>query len=196
MFTGIIEQQGKVQKRAKERRHVEAASAFVKELSLGASVAVNGACLTVSEIPAKTVFVADVMPETLRRTTLGSLKVNSPVNLELPMRADGRFGGHMVQGHVDGTATLARVCETGNSRILSFAARKDILRYVVEKGSIAIDGISLTVIEADAKGFSVGIIPHTLERTTLAHIDDGDTVNVEADITAKYVRAFNSSYKK
>ncbi len=196
MFTGIVEQQGKVQKKTKKRLHIEAASAFVKKLSLGASVAVNGACLTVSDVPAKKVFAADVMRETFRRTTLGSLMKGSPVNLELPLRADGRFGGHIVQGHVDGTATLARVREKGNSRVLSFAAPKDILRYVVEKGSITIDGISLTVVGIDAKGFSVGIIPHTLESTTLAHIVPGDAANVEVDIIGKYVRAFNSPYKK
>jgi len=196
MFTGIIEQQGIVQKKTAGRLHVRAGSAFVKQLSRGASVAVNGACLTVSDIPAKTVFAADVMPETFTRTALGKLSSGDNVNLELPLKIGGRLGGHLVQGHVDGTARLVRVREKGNSRMLSFAARKDIVRYVVEKGSITIDGVSLTVIEVDAKGFSVGIIPHTLECTTLAHIAPGDTVNVEVDIIAKYVRAFNSSYKK
>ena len=196
MFTGIIEQQGTVQKRTKDRLFIESASKFVKELSRGASVAVNGACLTVSDIPAKTVFAADVMPETFKRTALGRLSSGDNVNLELPLKMGGRLGGHLVQGHVDGTARLVRVREKGNSRILSFAARKDILRCVVEKGSITVDGISLTVIEVDAKGFSVGIVPHTLQHTTLARIALDDTANVEVDIIAKYVHAFNSSHKK
>src|SRR3989338_8469458 len=196
MFTGIIEQQGTVQKRTKGRLFIKSASKFVKELSRGASVAVNGACLTVSDFPRKNVFAADVMPETFTRTALGRLSSGDNVNLELPLKMGGRLGGHLVQGHVDGTVRLVRVSEKGNSRMLSFAARKDILRCVVEKGSITVDVISLTVIEVDAKGFSVGIVPHTLECTTLAHIAPGDTVNVEVDIIAKYVRAFNSSYKK
>jgi len=190
MFTGIIEQQGTVQKRTKGRLFIESTSKFVKELSRGASVAVNGACLTVSDIPAKTVFAADVVPETFKRTALGELSPGDNVNLELSLKMGGRLGGHLVQGHVDGTARLVRVREKGNSRILSFAARKDILRCVVEKGSITVDGISLTVIEVDAKGFSVGIVPHTLQHTTLARIALDDTANVEVDIIAKYVHKF------
>ncbi|MDO8576531.1 MAG: riboflavin synthase [bacterium] len=196
MFTGIIEQQGIVQKRARNRLHIKAASGLIKELSLGASVAVNGACLTVSDFPTKHVFSADVMPETFERTTLGDLAQGDAVNLELPLKAGDKLGGHMVQGHVDGTARLTCIRTLGNSRILSFSAPKGITRFVVEKGSIAIDGVSLTVIGVDAKGFSVGIIPHTLKHTTLAHLAKGGSANVEVDIIAKYVRAFNSSHKK
>src|SRR3989344_3133973 len=187
MFTGIIEQQGTVQKRAKDRLFVESASTFIKELTLGASVAVNGVCLTVSDIPAKTVFAADVMPESLRRTTLGSLRQGRPVNLELPLKADGRFGVHIVQGHVDGTAKVTHVGRSDNSHIVSFSAPEELTKYMVEKGSVAIDGISLTLIEVDDGGFSVGIIPHTKGRTTFARVAAGDMVNVEVEIVAKYV---------
>ena|SRR3989344_5905183 len=196
MFTGVIEQQGIVQKRAKDRLFIESASTFIKELSLGASVAVNGACLTVSDISAKTVFAADVMPETFRRTTLGSLEQGSPVNLELPLKADGRFGGHIVQGHVDGTAKVTRVGRSGNSHIVSFSAPEELTKYMAEKGSVAIDGISLTLIEVDDGGFSIGIIPHTKGRTTFAHVSVGDMVNVEVDILAKYVARHLQNYEK
>ena len=196
MFTGIIEQQGKVQNKTEDRLFVESANKFVKELSLGASVAVNGVCLTVSEISAKMVFAADVMPETLRKTTLGRLRQGSPVNLELPLRADGRLGGHIVQGHVDGTARLVRVREKGNSRILSFSARKDILRCVVEKGSIIINGVALTVIVSAGKKCTVGIIPRTWEQTTFKSLSKGDFVNIEADILAKYALQHLKKYEK
>ena len=196
MFTGIIEQQGIVQKRTKDRLVIESASTFIKELSLGASVAVNGACLTVSDIPEKTVFAADVMPETVRRTTLGSLEQDSSVNLELPLKADGRFGGHIVQGHVDGTAKVTNVGRSGNSRVVAFSAPEGLTKYMVEKGSVAIDGISLTLIEVDDGGFSVGIIPHTKSRTTFAHISVGNMVNVEVDILAKYVVRHLQNYEK
>jgi len=193
MFTGIIEQQGMIQKKTAGRLHVQAESTFVKKLSPGASVAVNGACLTVSDIPAKDIFAADVMPETLRRTTLGSLKQGSPVNLELPLKAEGRFGGHIVQGHVDGTAKVTHVGRSDNSHIVSFSAPEELTKYMVEKGSVAIDGISLTLIEVDDGGFSIGIIPHTKGHTTFARVVAGDMVNVEVDIVAKYVHKFTRS---
>src|SRR3989338_7672706 len=172
MFTGIIEQQGIVQKKTADSLHVQTESTFVKKLSRGASVAVDGTCLTVSDIPAKDIFATDVMSETLRRTTLGSLKRGSPVNLELPLNAGGRFG------------------RNGNSRIVSFAASGELTKYMVKKGSVAVNGISLTLIEVGDKGFSVGIIPHTKNCTTFAHVSVGDTVNVEVDIVAKYVHKF------
>src|SRR3989338_8163101 len=161
MFTGIIEQQGILQKRTAGRLHVRAGSAFVKQLSRWASVAVNGVCLTVSDIPAKTVFAADVMPETLRRTTLGSLEQDSPVNLELPLKADGRFGGHIVQGHVDGTAKVLDIQKEKNSRIIRFEIPRRLSQYVVEKGSIIMDGVALTVVKSGGKTYTVGIIPRT-----------------------------------
>ncbi len=196
MFTGIIQQQGVVKRKTAARLHIEAAAVLVEQLALGESIAVNGVCLTVSKIPAMTVFVVDVMQETLRRTTFGNLKPDIPVNLELPMRVDGRFGGHIVQGHVDGTAKIIRIQRNGNSRIITFAAPEKLLKYMAEKGSVAIDGISLTLIDVDDTGFSVGIIPHTRDRTTLARAAVGDMVNVEVDMLAKYVYKFSSASLK
>src|SRR3989344_17417 len=196
MFTGIIEQQGIVQKKTAGRLHVRAGSAFVKQLSRGASVAVNGACLTVSDIPAKTVFAADVMPETLRRTTLGSLKRGSPVNLELPLKAGGRFGGHIVQGHIDGTAKILDIQKEKNSRIITFEIPEGLSRYVVEKGSIIVNGVALSVIKSDGKTCTVGIIPHTWKQTTFRCLSKGDLINIETDILAKYVVRRLQNYEK
>src|SRR3989344_3139877 len=196
MFTGIIEQQGTVQKRAKDRLFVESASTFIKELTLGASVAVNGVCLTVSDIPAKTVFAADVMPESLRRTTLGSLRQGRPVNLELPLKADGRFGGHIVQGHVDGTAKVLDIQKEKNSRIIRFEIPRRLSQYVVEKGSIIMDGVALTLVKSGGKTYTVGIIPRTWEQTTFRSLSKGDLVNIEVDVLAKYVARHLQNYEK
>jgi len=196
MFTGIIEQQGKVQNKTEDRLFVESANKFVKELSLGASVAVNGVCLTVSEISAKMVFAADVMPETLRKTTLGRLRQGSPVNLELPLRADGRLGGHIVQGHVDCTAKVLDIQKEKNSRIIAFEIPRRLSRYVVEKGSIIINGVALTVIVSAGKKCTVGIIPRTWEQTTFKSLSKGDFVNIEADILAKYALQHLKKYEK
>lgn len=197
MFTGIIQQQGVVKKKTAGALQIETAAELIEQLSLGESISVDGVCLTISKISAKNAFTADVMPETFRRTTLGGLKVNRSVNLELPMGAQGRFGGHMVQGHVDGTATTTRIRRSGNSRVISFASHEHVLKYIVEKGSVAINGISLTVMTVSDSGFSVGIIPHTKNRTTLADLVAGDMVNVEVDIVAKYVQKFiNASVRK
>ena len=193
MFTGIIEQQGKIQKKTSNRLHIEAARECIKELSLGASIAVNGACLTVSGFPSKSSFATDVMPETFTRTMLGQLRSGDMVNLELPLRLGERLGGHMVQGHIDGTAKLASIKKKGNSTILTFTAPRNILADLVEKGSVTINGISLTIIAVSRKTFSVGIIPHTHTRTTFAHISIDDDVNVEVDMVAKYIRSFTSS---
>lgn len=194
MFTGIIHHQGVVKKRTAARLHIESAPGLIEQLALGESIAVSGVCLTVSKFPSAAAFVADIMPETLRRTTLGSLKPNSQVNLELPMKASGRFGGHIVQGHVDGTAVIKRIRRSGNSRVISFSAPESLRRYMVEKGSVAIDGISLSVIEVDEDGFSVGIIPYTKDRTTLAHAAVDCSVNVEVDVVAKYVYKFSRPF--
>lgn len=191
MFTGIIEQQGKVQKKTKNRLFIEAAGSFVGELLPGSSVAVNGACLTVSDVYEKAIFSADVMPETFARTALGSLKPNTLVNLELPVKAGGRLGGHIVQGHVDGTAVIKGIQRRGNSRVISFAAPEELRRYMVEKGSVAIDGVSLTLVEVNDDGFSIGVIPHSSERTTLARAVVGLPVNVEVDVVAKYVYKYS-----
>jgi riboflavin synthase len=152
----------------------------------GDSVAVNGVCLTATGV-GDGGFDADVMPETLRRTSLGELDPGDHVNVELPLRPSDRLGGHMVQGHVDGTGTIDSITDEGFARLVRIAAPAELLRYVVEKGSIAVDGVSLTVFGVDDDGFTVSLIPETLERTTLGLAQPGRTVNLEVDVLAKYV---------
>src|SRR5947209_8602777 len=163
MFTGLISHLGRVRS-AGARLAVR--TALASELERGDSVAVNGVCLTAVEITDDS-FEADVMEETLVRSSLGRLQAGDAVNLELALRVGDRLGGHFVQGHVDSTGRIERIEQRENSRVVRIGAPPDLLRYVVEKGSIAVDGVSLTVTEADAKGFSVSLIPETLERTTL-----------------------------
>jgi riboflavin synthase len=182
VFTGLVQSTGTIAELGDGHLRVDA------DLSLaeGASVSVNGVCLTVAGLH-DAGFVADVMPETLRRTALGSLEPGDRLNLELPLRAGDPMGGHVVQGHVDGTATIVSVVEDGLARVLRIAAPVDLLRYVVAKGSIAVDGVSLTVAEVDQHGFAVSLIPETLERTTLGAAEPGRQVNLEVDVLAKYV---------
>jgi len=161
-------------------------TSLAPEISEGDSVAVNGVCLTATSI-VDGVFSADVMQESLRRSSLGEVGEGSSVNLELPLRASDRLGGHVVQGHVDGVAFVRSVVEDGFSRVVTFDAPSDLLRYVVEKGSIAVDGVSLTVSAIDGDSFSVSLIPETLERTTLGAAEVGRPVNLEVDVLAKYV---------
>jgi riboflavin synthase len=156
------------------------------DLAPGDSIAVNGVCLTAVD-PGPDGFRADVMAETLRRSSLGPLGQGDPVNLELPLRASDRLGGHIVQGHVDGVGTVESATDEGFARIVRVACGPDVLRYVVEKGSIAIDGVSLTVASVDDAGFTVSLIPETLERTTLGRATPGRVVNLEVDVLAKYV---------
>jgi riboflavin synthase len=182
MFTGIVEQMGEVQK-AGTRLAVR--TPLAAELERGDSIAVNGVCLTAVDI-APDRFEADVMEETLVRSSLGRLQTGDRVNLELALRVGDRLGGHFVQGHVDATGRIETIERREHSRVVRIGAPPDLLRYVVEKGSIAVDGVSLTVVEADAKGFSVSLIPETLERTTLGSAVEGDPVNLEVDMLAKY----------
>jgi riboflavin synthase len=184
MFTGLVQQLGTLTSLDGGRLAVTAALAG--ELSEGDSVAVNGACLTASGVTPGG-FTADVMEETLRRTALGSLRAGDPVNLELPLRAADRLGGHFVQGHVDGVGTVAAVQDEGFSRLVEIEADPGLMRYVVEKGSIAVDGVSLTVASLGEGTFGVSLIPETLERTTLGRASPGDSVNLEVDVLAKYV---------
>ncbi len=156
------------------------------ELSPGDSIAVNGVCLTAVD-PSADGFGADVMAETLRRSSLGPLGAGDSVNLELPLRASDRLGGHIVQGHVDGTGTVESATDEGFARLVRIACGPGVLRYVVEKGSIAIDGVSLTVASVHDSGFTVSLIPETLERTTLGDAAPGRVVNLEVDVLAKYV---------
>jgi riboflavin synthase len=182
MFTGLVQSTGTVGYLADGRLRIESALA----LSEGDSVAINGVCLTATAVRPGG-FDADVMPETLRRTALGELAEGDRVNLELPLRATDRLGGHVVQGHVDGTGTVESIADDGFARLVRISAPLELLRYVVEKGSIAVDGVSLTVAEVDDDGFAVALIPETLERTTLGAAAPGRTVNLEVDVLAKYV---------
>jgi len=188
MFTGLVAGMGSIRAVEQDgdgvRLHVD--TPLGAELSPGDSVAVNGVCLTAVE-PAADGFGADVMAETLRRSSLGPLGAGDAVNLELPLRASDRLGGHIVQGHVDGTGTVESAVDEGFARVVRIAAAPDVLRYVVEKGSIAIDGVSLTVAAIDENGFTVSLIPETLERTTLGEAGPGRVVNLEVDVLAKYV---------
>ena len=162
------------------------ATPLAGELHDGDSIAVSGVCLT-AVAPAADRFAADVMHETLRRSSLAEARAGTQVNLELPLRADARLGGHIVQGHVDGVGTVEAVREDGFARVVTIACEPGLLRYVVEKGSIAVDGVSLTVADVAGDGFSVALIPETLERTTLGSVGPGDAVNLEVDMLAKYV---------
>jgi riboflavin synthase len=161
---------------------------LARELADGASIAVNGVCLTAVEVHGER-FAADVMHETLRRCALNEVRAGARVNLELPLRADGRLGGHVVQGHVDGLGVVRAVREEGFARVVTIEADPSLLRYVVEKGSIAVDGVSLTVARRDGASFDVSLIPDTLARTTLGAAAPGAPVNLEVDILAKYVEA-------
>ena len=181
MFTGLVQKTGTVSM-AGGRLCVEAEL----ELREGDSVSVNGVCLTATSVRPGG-FDADVMPETLRRTAIGSLAEGDRVNLELPLRASDRLGGHIVQGHADATGTIESAVDDGFAKLVRITAPEAVLRYVVEKGSIAVDGVSLTVAEVDDDGFTVALIPETLERTTLGSAAPGRHVNVEVDVLAKYV---------
>jgi riboflavin synthase len=188
VFTGLVAGTGTVESLERDGAGVRlrVRSELAGELGPGDSVAVNGVCLTAVE-PDGTGFSADVMEETLRRSSLGPLGTGDAVNLELPLRAGDRLGGHIVQGHVDGTGEVDSVREEGRSRVVRIAAPGELLRYVVEKGSIAVDGVSLTVSAVDGDAFEVSLIPETLERTTLGAAAPGRTVNLEVDVLAKYV---------
>ena len=189
MFTGLVVARGSV-RRARLRGGVLDleidAGAVARGLDSGDSVAVNGVCLTATSASRRR-FSAEAVPETLARSTLGDLERGDPVNLELPLRMSDRLGGHLVQGHVDGVARAARVEEEDGVRRVWFTAGDDVLRYLVHKGSVALDGVSLTVVEVGRETFQVVLIPHTLRATTLGNIASGARVNVEVDIIAKYV---------
>lgn len=186
MFTGLIEEQGRVLTPPRNGKLSLAASKVTEGLALGDSIAVNGVCLTVSAFSGQR-FTADVMPETLHRSNLGELRTGSLVNLERALPATGRFGGHFVSGHIDGVGSLLSVLPEGNALIFSIRAAPELLRGIVEKGSVAIDGISLTVVEVTEILFSVSVIPHTVAVTTLAGKRPGDRLNLETDMIGKYV---------
>ena len=195
MFTGIVEEVGRV-----KSLDISSDGAGVALLSVGAakvidhlfkpgdSISINGACLTVVAVHSKG-FSVELTPETLRRTDLGSLEPGGGVNLERPLLADGRLGGHIVQGHIDGTGKITYLKPEGESTMMGVRAPKRLMPYIVEKGFIAVDGISLTVVKRMATSFSVSVIPYTSENTVLKDRRPGDQVNLEVDILAKYVQS-------
>lgn len=192
MFTGIIEEIGKmvqIQSGSTTGKIELKADKVLEDTKIGDSIAVNGVCLTVIRLKGDG-FVADVMPETLKRSNLGQLSPGSRVNLERAMAMNGRFGGHIVSGHIDGTGMIEKVWREQNAVWYTVHTPKELMRYIVEKGSIAIDGTSLTVAGVTEESFSVSIIPHTLGETILGEKKAGDVVNLENDIIGKYVEHF------
>ena len=189
MFTGIVQELGRVDsvERSAEGARLRIRAALAGELAEGDSISVSGACLTATSADDGS-FEADVMNQTLSLTSLGELEPGSPVNLELALRADDRLGGHVVQGHVDGVATVAEIADDGFAKRLRVELPDELLPYVVERGSIAIEGVSLTVAELADPVVEVSLIPETLERTTLGEAKPGDRLNVECDVLARYVR--------
>ena len=185
MFSGIVEELGELKVVAPSRL-VVAACKVMDDLALGSSICVNGACLTVTSRDSSS-FAVDVVPETLRRTNLGSLKVTDRVNLERSLPVGGRFDGHIVQGHIDGTGTVQSISDEGVALLLKFQAPTSLMHYVVEKGFIAVDGTSLTVVNCDTGSFVVTLVPYTRDNTVLGIREVGEHVNLEIDILAKYV---------
>jgi riboflavin synthase len=202
MFTGIVEEAGRIEAITPTQKSIGISvrvGALARGVKLGASVAVNGCCLTVVKISKRgksTLLHFDVLQESWTRTNLRFLKAGSLVNLERPLRAEGELGGHFVTGHVDGTGKIIRWEKSGADHVLEIAAPADVLRYVVFKGSIAVDGISLTVAGVTKKSFRLWIIPHTFEVTNLRERKVGDAVNLEADMLGKYVEKFLSARGK
>jgi len=189
MFTGIIEEIGKVKaitRGAGSIRLTVAVKRILDDIHIGDSICTNGVCLTVTAFDGGS-YTADVMPETMSRTNFKDLRVNDLVNTERAMPANGRFGGHIVSGHIDGTGVITRMSRDDKAIRVKIETRPEILRYIVEKGSIAIDGISLTVTEVSNFDFGVSIIQHTQDETTLTKKRMGDTVNLENDIVGKYI---------
>ena len=189
MFTGIVAELGRVEAvdASDQGARIRVRARLASELEPGDSISVNGACLTAAEAGDEA-FEADVMNQTLELTTLGELSGGDPVNLELPLRASDRLGGHVVQGHVDGTGTVASAEQDGIARRLRIELPGELLPYVVERGSIAIEGVSLTIAGIEGASVEVSLIPETLERTTLGDREPGDMVNVECDVLARYVQ--------
>lgn len=196
MFTGIIEGLGRIAaleaRGGDVRLHVDVGTLPFDAVQLGESIAVNGVCLTVVEFDA-TSFAADASNETLSLTTLGALRVDAPVNLERAMRPTDRLGGHLVSGHVDGLGRVQRIADDGRAQRWRFTAPTSLLRYIARKGSICVDGVSLTVNAVDGGGFEVALIPHTISHTAFATTAAGDAVNLEVDLVARYVERLLSA---
>ncbi|TDI91420.1 MAG: riboflavin synthase [Chloroflexi bacterium] len=193
MFSGIIEEVGTVES-YDGATLVVGAKQVLDDLKVSESIMVAGACLTVIELSDST-FMVETVPETLRRTNFGDLRPGDHVNLERSLRYGDRVGGHMVQGHVDGVGTVRSVTDDGNSRIVVFEAAENIIENVVEKGFIAIDGASLTIVDRNSDSFSIAIIPFTFDHTTFNERSKGSRVNIETDVTAKYVANLIEPYR-
>jgi len=191
VFTGIIEEVGKVSS-TPAGNLVIAAREVLSEIKYGGSIAVNGVCLTVTSFTADS-FSVDVMPETLKRTNLGLLSAGDTVNLERPVALGGQMGGHLVQGHIDDTGRVASVIWEGGATLIKFEASPEVMRFVVEKGFIAVDGISLTIASREADSFQVSVVDYTRQHSTLGSKQVGDLVNLEVDIIAKYVEQLSQT---
>ena len=195
MFTGIIEEIGfvkSVRKGAKSFSMLISADVVASGLRPGDSVNTNGACLTVTSLSQNS-FTVDVMPETMRSTNLGTLKTGSRVNLERALQLSSRLGGHLVSGHIDGTGLINQVKKEDNAIWITVKTGSEILRYLIPKGSVSLDGISLTVVHVDEVMFDVSLIPHTMVATTLGDKKPGDTLNIECDLVAKYIEKFTGN---
>lgn len=193
MFTGIVEETGTVI--SSKNPLIIGVSKILEDINIGDSIAVNGVCLTVTHYDSSSITL-DVMNETYSKTNLGSLKIGSKVNIERAMSANGRFGGHIVSGHIDGMGTLMDIKSDGIAKWLTIAVPKEILKYIVMKGSVALDGVSLTVAYIDDKCFKVSIIPHTQSETTLLLKPVGTKINIENDIVGKYIEKFINPNKE
>ena len=193
MFTGIIEEVGRVTS-TRFGSLVITASDVLQGMELGGSINVNGVCLTITSLNTNS-FSVDIMSETLKRTNLGLLSAGDRVNLERPLALDGRLGGHLVQGHIDATGRVAAVRWDGGAMIIRFEAPPEVMCYVVEKGFIAVDGVSLTVVNRDARSFWVSIVDYTRENTILGSRRVGDLVNLEVDVIAKYVEQIGQTHR-
>jgi len=193
MFTGIVEEVGKITL-ASAGKLVIAASKVIQGMELGGSIAVNGACLTITDFNTNS-FSVDVMPETLKRTSLGLLRPGDGVNLERPLALGGELGGHLVQGHIDDTGRVTSIIPDGETVIIRFEAPPEVMHYVVEKGFIAVDGVSLTIAGKDTGSFQVSVVDYTRKHTTLGKRRVGDLVNLEVDIIAKYVERLSSAHR-
>ena len=195
MFTGIIEEVGTVQKIARQQQALIltiAAKKVLEDVHVGDSIAVNGVCLTVTDFTT-TAFTADVMPETFRTTSLRALTTGEGVNLERAMQANGRFGGHIVAGHVDGTATIVKKRRVSNAVYIDLRLDATLTRYCIKKGSITIDGTSLTIFDVREQGITVSLIPHTYAATIFSKKREGEVVNIETDVVAKYVEKLTAN---
>ncbi len=193
MFTGIIEEIGVIKNTSPRQLHIEAKKVLA-DTKPGDSIAVNGVCLTVTSLHDKG-FSVDIMPETIRRSNLGRLRYGDMVNLERAISANGRFGGHFVQGHVDGTGSIISLLAEDRAVVAKILTPAELMPYIVNKGFIAVDGVSLTVISCDDFSFSVSLVTYTREHTTLGRKKPGDVVNLEVDIIAKYVERLVSGEK-